>query len=124
MCIRDSLWILQDLESKGIVPFESATQNTETPGSAIDRLSIMALRIYHLAEQLERDDAAEDLLASIREKVDRGERQLLDLSQSLTELLTDIYAGKKRHQLYCQMKMYNDPRLNPFLVAAEKRMVG
>lgn len=118
------LWILHDLQTRSVTAADDARQNTETPGSAIDRLSIMALRLYHLAEQLERDDASEELLSSIREKMDRGERQLGDLSQSLGELLSDIYAGRKRHQLYCQMKMYNDPRLNPYLVAAEKRMVG
>ncbi len=121
---RIDLWILQDLQSKGIESAEQAPQNTETPGSAVDRLSIMALRIYHLNEQKNRDDAPSDLLESIVEKIERCQRQLKDLSQSLTELLDDIYAGRKRHQLYCQMKMYNDPRLNPYLVAAEKQMAG
>lgn len=118
------LWISQDLESKAIQTAPTARQNSETPGSAIDRMSIMALRVYHLAEQLERDDASDELLESVREKIDRGHRQLADLSQSLAELLEDIYAGQKRHQLYCQMKMYNDPRLNPYLVAAEKSLAG
>jgi len=118
------LWILHDLQAEGITPADDARQATETPGSAIDRLSIMALRLYHLAEQLEREDASEELLSSVKEKMDRGQQQLADLSQSLRELLSDIYDRRKRHQLYCQMKMYNDPRLNPYLVAAEKRMVG
>ena len=118
------VWILQDLETQGIQPSAQAKQNTETPGSAIDRLSIMALRVYHMSEQLERDDATEELLASVKEKIDRCQQQLADLSQSLVELLEDIYAGRKRHKLYCQMKMYNDPKLNPYLVAAEKSFAG
>ena len=115
------VWILRDLESRGIRSIADATQNTETPGSAIDRLSIMALRIYHLIEQSQRGDASSELLANIQDKIDRCQRQLQDLSQSLGELLHDIYAGQKRHELYCQMKMYNDPTLNPYLYKSARK---
>jgi hypothetical protein len=90
-------------------------QNTETPGSAIDRLSIMALRIYHTAEQLQRSDASAEHLAKCQARLDLCQQQHRDLQQSLAELLDDLRHGRKRHRLYRQMKMYNDPTLNPVL---------
>ncbi len=107
--------ILRDLDERGLVPQLNARLNTETPGSAIDRLSIMALRIYHLHEQLARDDVDPTHRERVVERIQRCERQAGDLSMSLAELLGDIYAGRKRLQIYRQMKMYNDPTLNPYL---------
>jgi len=89
--------------------------NTETPGSAIDRLSIMSLRVYHLAEQLDRVDVDEEHLSKVRERLARCRLQQRDLSQSLVELLEDLLAGRKLLKVYRQMKMYNDPTLNPYL---------
>jgi len=89
--------------------------NTETPGSAIDRLSILALRIYHLEQQLDRPDAGESHMQNVRRKIAIGKLQHGELSQSLEELLNDLFAGRKRHRIYRQMKMYNDPALNPHL---------
>lgn len=113
-------FLLNDLSTQGIVPAEAARLNTETPGSAMDRLSIMSLRIYHLAEQLKREDIEPSLTLEVQTKLDRCDAQITDLSQSLAELLDDIFAGRKRLKLYRQMKMYNDPKLNPYLYKANK----
>ncbi|MCA9262511.1 MAG: DUF4254 domain-containing protein [Planctomycetales bacterium] len=115
-------WIVADLRACRIAPIINAPLNTETPGSAIDRLSILALRLYHLDEQLRRTDAGVEHLASVRSKLQIGLRQQADLSQSLGQLLQEIYAGRKRQQTYRQMKMYNDPQLNPYLY--ERRKAG
>ena len=99
----------------GVATPESAPLNTETPGSAVDRLSIMSLRIFHMDEQLQRDDADEDHKQSVATKLARCHEQLADLSGSLAQLISDLANGKKRLKLYRQMKMYNDPKLNPYL---------
>ena len=91
----------------------SAPINTETPGSAIDRLSIMALRLYHYAEQLERADADAAHRAKVAERIAICRSQHADLSGSLQSLIDDLFAGRKQHKTYRQMKMYNDPSLNP-----------
>ena len=103
------------LATEGILPRAGARLNTETPGSAIDRLSIMSLRIYHFDEQLTRDDADDNHRANVAERLARCRFQHADLSQSLAELLDDIWAGRKLLKVYRQMKMYNDPTLNPYL---------
>jgi Protein of unknown function (DUF4254) len=114
--------LIVSLATAGILPRADAHLNTETPGSAIDRLSIMALRIYHLDEQLARDtDAVHH--AGVTEKLARCQAQHGDLSQSLAELLVDIFAGRKLLKVYRQMKMYNDPTLNPYLYR-RRRLVG
>jgi hypothetical protein len=89
--------------------------NTETPGSVIDRLSILALRMYHFEEQLQRADVDEEHCQIVQQKLDICTRQHWELARSLRELLTDILAGRKRHRTYRQMKMYNDSTLNPYL---------
>jgi hypothetical protein len=96
-----------------IDPAEGTPINTETPGSAIDRLSIMSLRLYHYREQLEREDADAEHRRKVAQRIDLCEQQHADLSNSLQTLLVDIFNGKKRHKTYRQMKMYNDPSLNP-----------
>lgn len=108
-------WITTDLGRKNIEPSSQAKLNTETPGSAIDRLSIMSLRIYHLEEQLERTDIDQAHIDKVSHRLAVCRLQFADLSNSLQELLADIYAGQKRHKTYRQMKMYNDPSLNPYL---------
>ena len=108
------------LDQQGIKPYASATLNTETPGSAIDRLSIMSLRIFHLHEQLEREDVDESHFESVRRKIAICMVQQADLSDSLQNLINDIFAGRKHHKTYRQFKMYNDPTLNPYLYQAKK----
>lgn len=112
--------IIELLSQEGILPREAARLNSETPGSAIDRLSIMSLRIYHFHEQLERDDASADHRAKVQERLDRCRLQHADLSQSLAELLDDIWSGRKLLKVYRQMKMYNDPTLNPYLYRSQR----
>jgi hypothetical protein len=114
--------LIQKLAAHGVVPRVDAPLNTETPGSAIDRLSIMALRIYHFEEQLSRDtDAVHQ--SKVEERLDRCHTQHSDLSHSLTNLLIDIFAGRKLLKVYRQMKMYNDATLNPYLYR-NRRLVG
>jgi len=95
--------------------------NTETPGSAIDRLSIMALRLFHLHEQTERTNVSAEHVASVQRKIAVCMMQHAHLSQSLNELLGDLFAGRKRHVTYRQFKMYNDPALNPYLYESQRR---
>ncbi|HBE69963.1 MAG TPA: hypothetical protein DDW52_17595 [Planctomycetaceae bacterium] len=108
-------WITEQLGASGVAPLPDAKLNTETPGSAVDRLSIMALRLYHYEEQLERDDVDAEHVKKVEERIALCREQRKDLSQSLRELLTEIAAGTKLHKTYRQMKMYNDPSLNPYL---------
>lgn len=108
-------WLTEEIYRQGVVPVEGARLNTETSGSVIDRLSIMSLRLYHYQEQLERDGVDAEHLAKVRQRIAMCVEQRADLSQSLRELLADIGSGKRLHKTYRQMKMYNDPTLNPFL---------
>lgn len=116
-------WITEKLSESNIIPAESAKQNTETPGSCIDRLSILALRLYHLREQLERTDVDQKHLDKVQQRLVIGEAQRRDLSQGLRELVEDLLSGKKRHRTYRQMKMYNDPTMNPYLYQARDKQL-
>jgi hypothetical protein len=115
--------LIQDLVAQEVRPQTDARLNTETPGSAIDRLSIMSLRIYHLKEQLSRPNVDQEHCDKVRERISRCELQTKDLSESLGELLEDIFSGRKLLKVYRQMKMYNDPTLNPYLYKS-KRLAG
>src|SRR5262245_43874129 len=95
----------RQLESRGIKALDDAPSNPETPGQAIDRLSILALRIYHMEEQLDRDDVDNDHMTRVQGKLEILRTQLEDLSASLGELWADIFAGRKRLKLYRQFKM-------------------
>ena len=112
---------IEALGSARVEPTAEARLNTETPGSAIDRLSIMSLRVYHLNEELERDDVDTAHCEKVQQKLDRCALQQKDLSGSLTELLDDIFAGRKLLKVYRQMKMYNDPTLNPYLYKSDRK---
>lgn len=115
-------WITADLIAKEIASRADARLNTETPGSAMDRLSIMSLRIYHLEEQLCRMEIDQQHLEKVNMRLTVCRLQQKDLSHSLSELLVDIYSSVKRHRTYRQMKMYNDPTLNPYLYGSTKRV--
>jgi hypothetical protein len=112
--------LVQRLAAEGVLPRAGARLNTETPGSVIDRLSVMSLRMYHLDEQRTRDGANDAHRSTVRERLARCRTQHADLSQSLAELLDDIWAGRKMLKIYRQMKMYNDPTLNPYLYGARR----
>ncbi len=92
-----------------------ATINTESPAWAIDRLSILALKIYHMREQAERTDASDEHRAKCQSKLAVLLEQQIDLSTAIDQLLADIADGRKYMKVYRQMKMYNDPSTNPIL---------
>ena len=110
-------WLIAEIGRRQIRLLDGAPLNTETPGSAIDRLSILSLRIYHMQEQLDRSDATEEHRSKVAARLAVIHDQHGDLSQSLAELAADIFAGRKRLKVYRQFKMYNDPTLNPYLYA-------
>jgi len=89
--------------------------NTETPGSAIDRLSILALRVFHLAEQCHRPEVHDTARGRVTVSLCIAEQQRTNLADSLEQLIEDLFAGRKRHQTFRQLKMYNDPELNPVI---------
>lgn len=89
--------------------------NTESPAWAVDRLSILALKIYHMREQAERQDASAEHRERCKAKLDVLLEQQVDLSTAIDQLLDDISAGRKYMKVYRQMKMYNDPSTNPVL---------
>ncbi len=94
---------------------DDATINTESPAWAIDRLSILALKIFHMEEEANRNDASTDHKNACQNKLDILLEQRVDLSTALDQLLDDIAHGKKYMKVYKQMKMYNDDELNPVL---------
>lgn len=89
--------------------------NTESPAWAVDRLSILALKIYHMKEQAERTDATPEHVAKCKAKLSVLLEQQQDLSTAIDQLLEDIAAGRKYMKVYRQMKMYNDVDTNPVL---------
>ena len=89
--------------------------NTESPAWAVDRLSILALKIYHMKEQAERTDATPEHVAKCKAKLSVLLEQQKDLSTAIDQLLEDIAAGRKYMKVYRQMKMYNDVDTNPVL---------
>lgn len=94
---------------------DDARLNTESPAWAIDRLSILQLKIYHMQEQVNRLDASPEHVARCKAKLDILLEQNVDLSTAIDQLLDDIQEGKKYMKVYRQMKMYNDPSTNPVL---------
>ncbi len=92
-----------------------AKQNTETAGMVLDRLSILALKIFHMAEQTTRTDVSPEHIASCTSKLEVLRKQRKDLTIALLELIDDYDQGNKTPVLYHQFKMYNDPNLNPEL---------
>ena len=94
---------------------QDARINTESPAWAIDRLSILALKIYHMREQAERNDASQEHIQKCKAKLNILLEQQTDLSTAIDQLLEDIETGRKYMKVYRQMKMYNDPATNPVL---------
>lgn len=104
---------------KDVVPAPDASINTESPAWALDRLSILALKIYHMRAEVERPDATADHKARCQGKLDILLEQRRDLTEAIDTLLEDIAAGRKYMKVYRQMKMYNDPETNPVLYASK-----
>ena len=102
---------------KEVLALPDATINTESPAWAIDRLSILALKIYHMQQEVERTDTTKEHHDQCQVKLAILLEQKKDLSTAIDQLLADIEAGRKYMKVYKQMKMYNDPALNPVLYA-------
>jgi len=100
---------------KDVKILENATINTESPAWALDRLSILELKIYHMNIEASRNDASNDHKTKCSLKLKVLIQQREDLSQAINELLSEISEGKKYMKTYKQMKMYNDDELNPVL---------
>ena len=100
---------------KDVKPKTNATINSESPAWALDRLSILALKIYHMDEEANRSDASQEHRIKCQSKLDVLLEQRVDLSGAIDQLLKDIENGDKFMKVYKQMKMYNDEELNPVL---------
>ena len=100
---------------RDVKPNAKATINTESPAWAIDRLSILTLKIYHMQEEADREDATATHRASCSAKLGVLKEQEQDLATAIDQLLEDIAAGRKYMKVYKQMKMYNDEEMNPVL---------
>ena len=100
-----------------VKPQADATINTETPAWALDRLSILSLKIYHMQQEVLRADVSEDHKRQCQTKLNVLLEQKKDLSLAIDQLLANIESGKIFMKVYKQMKMYNDPSLNPILYA-------
>ena len=114
-------FLVANVAALGVTPTADAPLNTETPGSVIDRLSILSLRLYHMEEQAARNDASPEHVAKAKARLEILRDQHHDLSTALSALLDDIFAGRKRLKVYRQFKMYNDPTMNPCLYAAARK---
>ncbi len=104
---------------KDVKPLPDATINTESPAWALDRLSILALKIYHMDAEVQRQDASPQHIEKCRNKLRILLEQREDLTTAISQLLDDIQAGRKYMKVYRQMKMYNDPDTNPVLYASK-----
>lgn len=106
-------WFLQKYADVNISP--DAKINTESPAWAIDRFSILSLKVYHMKEEANRTEATAEHRAACQKKLDVLLEQHQDLSTAIEDLIDDISAGRKYMKVYKQMKMYNDDELNPIL---------
>jgi hypothetical protein len=102
------LWLIERLEQS-----MTAALHSETPGLMIDRLSILALKIYHTMEETHRSNATKDHRLRNQDRLVLLEEQRGDLASCLDELWNEVLKGTRRFKLYRQLKMYNDPELNP-----------
>jgi hypothetical protein len=117
-------WLTRELARRGTRPPDDAPLNSETVGNIVDRLSILALKVYHMREETLRTDVDEAHREKCRGRLAVLETQRADLARSLALLLQELTAGSKRLKVYRQMKMYNDPTLNPVLYGGGKEGRG
>jgi len=108
-------WLIEELVRQGVVAETHAPAATETPGAAIDRLSILELRRYHMQEQIDRTDAAPDHREKAANRMSILDVQRDHLIEALSRLLNEIFSGQRPLRVFRQMKMYNDPSMNPYL---------
>ena len=105
---------------KEVKVLDEATINTESPAWAVDRYSILSLKIYHMQEELKRTNIDEEHLTKCQAKLEVLKEQYNDMTTSINQLLDDIAAGRKYMKVYRQMKMYNDPKFNRFFNDTKK----
>ena len=108
-------FLLNIINAENVKHNAETEMNSETPGSMIDRLSINALKIYHMDEEVQREEVTVEHRNKCAAKLSILREQRHDLEQCLTKLLVDLSSGEKRLKVYQQMKMYNDENLNPVL---------
>lgn len=106
-------WFLN--QYKEVTPATDAKINTESPAWAIDRFSILSLKVYHMKEEAERSNASAEHQKKSKEKLAVLEEQKIDLGTAIEELIADLASGNKKMKVYKQMKMYNDEDFNPVL---------
>ena len=111
-------WLIADLAARDVAAAADAPAATETPGAALDRLSILELRRFHMREQVERRDAAPEHRERAAGKLVILDQQRDHLVAAIDRLLAEIYGGQRPLRVFRQMKMYNDPALNPYLYRA------
>ena len=107
-----------------VTPVNNASINSESPAWAMDRLSILILKIYHMDEESKRVDVSEKHRNNCQAKLDVLLDQQTDLSESINQLIEDISSGQKKMKVYKQMKMYNDESLNPVLYKKDDSKKG
>jgi hypothetical protein len=112
-------WLIEELGRRGVVAGPDAPAATETPGAAIDRLSILELRRFHMREQIERADASPEHREKAASRMVVLDMQRTHLMEALARLLGEIFAGQRPLRVFRQMKMYNDPTMNPYLYKAQ-----
>lgn len=105
----------------GVTPQDGATLNTESPAWALDRLSILAVKIYHMTVETRRSDATDEHRGKCAAKLGVLLEQRSDLITAIDQLLKDMESGRKQMKVYRQMKMYNDPSTNPVLYSSQKK---
>lgn len=111
-------WFLNQYKNQPIQP--NARINTETPAWAVDRYSILALKVYHMAVETQRESADQEHKLKCQEKLNTLLEQQKDLGTAIDQLLSDIENGQVMMKVYKQMKMYNDESLNPILYHNQK----
>jgi hypothetical protein len=119
----DTVEILDDLiysYYKDTPKTSSARMNSETPAWLLDRMSILELKIYHMEEQVNRNDTSPEHKNKCAEKLNILLEQRSDLQNCFNDLTDDLSSGKKYMKVYRQMKMYNDEKLNPSLYNLKK----
>ena len=113
-------FLIEELARRGIAAGPDAPAATETPGAAIDRLSILELRRFHMLEQIERADATPEHREKAAGRMVVLDTQRKHLIEALDRLLGEIFAGERPLRVFRQMKMYNDPTMNPYLYKAQQ----
>ncbi len=111
-------WLVAELAKRGTVAVPGSAAATETPGSAIDRLSILELRRFHMREQIDRADASPEHREKAATRMAVLDAQRQHLVEALDRLLAEVFAGQRPLRVFRMMKMYNDPTMNPYLYKA------